>query len=566
MKRSTTMATGGGGGGETVIDITTSDEEVEEESVTEALTGVKHRRDTCSVCYEETTVHHCIDPLCDTDLCKLCFEKCILSKFADPACPTCSKAFGREYLYDTLGRTFMMGKFKKHWENVLLERQRARLPVMSERIGMCRKKTASIIEDKKRLTLDVNKLQKEYLEEYHGLALRDLVAAPKIPNNKGISKFMEETHRCRLIGFKAFEDALEGIEMFKSLQTEELLFYQEYVNIERLENGQYTINFYDPAKQTTTVNGAPSFSSSSSKAVKVVPVKPAPSPPKAAIVHQCPRCPGYISDGACTICEVPICMECMNVKSENHVCNPDDLKTMSLLVKDSVSCPQCKVIIHKASGCNQMFCVQCNTAFDFKTGTIQTGPIHNPHYFEYIKEKGIIPAPRDGGNNPNNNNNGACLTIERAIMNHRRHDGISHADSDTLLQRLRDSRHILSRPLDFAEHVQWEMNSASVKYLTSEYTEQVYKSKIHQIHKASSRKLDEFNTVRSYATLVNDILHNFAFGTGSDVDHTLEMLHDAETMCTTSLEKIAKIYSSGEIHRIHQFLETPGARTLWHWS
>lgn len=41
-----------------------------------------------------------------------------------------------------------------------------------------------------------------------------------------------------------------------------------------------------------------------------------------------------------------------------------------------------------ARNCSQMFCVECNTAFDWKTLRIETGAIHNPHYFEYLNRTG----------------------------------------------------------------------------------------------------------------------------------------------------------------------------------
>jgi hypothetical protein len=45
--------------------------------------------------------------------------------------------------------------------------------------------------------------------------------------------------------------------------------------------------------------------------------------------------------------------------------------------------------------CNQMFCVQCHTAFDWRTGHIETNRIHNPHYFEWMRINGTLDRNHD---------------------------------------------------------------------------------------------------------------------------------------------------------------------------
>ena len=86
----------------------------------------------------------------------------------------------------------------------------------------------------------------------------------------------------------------------------------------------------------------------------------------------------------CGICESVTCKDCNEIiKGENHVCDPQAVETMKLLKKDTKPCPSCGTMICKVSGCDQMWCPGCQTAFSWRTGAIERGLIHNPHYYEY---------------------------------------------------------------------------------------------------------------------------------------------------------------------------------------
>ena len=102
-------------------------------------------------------------------------------------------------------------------------------------------------------------------------------------------------------------------------------------------------------------------------------------------------CRGFLSTQyKCEVCEVYTCPECLDVigkdKNETHTCNPDNVASAEFIKKDTKPCPKCGTRIHKIAGCSQMWCTQCQVAFDYNTLKIETGPIHNPEYFRFLRE------------------------------------------------------------------------------------------------------------------------------------------------------------------------------------
>jgi hypothetical protein len=104
-------------------------------------------------------------------------------------------------------------------------------------------------------------------------------------------------------------------------------------------------------------------------------------------------CKGYLSTKyKCGLCEKTTCSACLTVKEHGHECKEDDLSTVRMIRKETKPCPKCSARISKIDGCDQMWCVECKTAFSWKSGNIVNGTIHNPHYYEYLrKEQGFVP-------------------------------------------------------------------------------------------------------------------------------------------------------------------------------
>lgn len=116
------------------------------------------------------------------------------------------------------------------------------------------------------------------------------------------------------------------------------------------------------------------------------------------------NCNGFVNDKwYCELCDLYTCKECLVLVNENHICNNDDLNTAKLIKSQSKPCPKCNISIAKTSGCDQMWCVSCHTTFDWKTLEIKnSGVLHNPEYFRYMRENGLTIA-RNPNDIPCNN-------------------------------------------------------------------------------------------------------------------------------------------------------------------
>lgn len=115
-----------------------------------------------------------------------------------------------------------------------------------------------------------------------------------------------------------------------------------------------------------------------------------PAPPTKVYIKPCGKddCKGYINaeDNTCELCKTEYCADCMEEKCEGHKCKPEDVSTVSMLRKDTKGCPKCAVPIHRISGCLDMFCVSCKTAFNWKTLKINERGNTNPLYYQWVRD------------------------------------------------------------------------------------------------------------------------------------------------------------------------------------
>lgn len=228
-------------------------------------------------------------------------------------------------------------------------------------------------------------------------------------------------------------------------------------------------------------------------------------------------CRGFLStQWKCGICEQWACPDCHVIKGATrdaeHTCNPDDVATATLLANDTRPCPSCHIGIFKIDGCDQMWCTQCHTAFNWRTGRVEQ-VVHNPHYFEWLRRNGNA-VPRAAGDNP-------CQHNE---LNHRSYIGVQeilrgkhreHPDSKILEERLsRIIRNIIHMRYVImntytAQNRVLRNEGLRVQYMRNHITEEDFKTTLQREEKKEEKKREIRNVMDILYTTCSDIVLRF---------------------------------------------------------
>ena len=230
---------------------------------------------------------------------------------------------------------------------------------------------------------------------------------------------------------------------------------------------------------------------------------------------KCPGdgCRGYIIGKVCKMCNVEICRECISIvnngENNEHVCDEDTKKTAQLILKDTKPCPGCGERISKVSGCDQMWCTQCNVAFSWRTGKQVHGTIHNPHYYEYMRNEGdrhvAVRNPNDlhcGGiiNIPtlrrNKFKSGNCNTYDIVMKIHRSVVHVQHSIINPLRRKLQENNEI-------------KLRSLRCKYMMNEIDVDNWKKRIGMIENEREREQASLHIYETFVTVLTEQFNTY---------------------------------------------------------
>jgi hypothetical protein len=256
---------------------------------------------------------------------------------------------------------------------------------------------------------------------------------------------------------------------------------------------------------------------------------------KQHFVRQCPaaNCRGFLSSQwKCGICELWTCPDCHELKGATrdceHKCDPNNVETAKMLAKDSKPCPKCQSLIFKISGCDQMWCTQCHTAFSWKTGKLEKH-IHNPHFYEWQRKNGGGLAPR----NPDDIECGRELThytCEHIQAGARRHNSLCKLTTEVytnwrgekscrtihkydeqiniLCDIVRHTIHVVRAELpNFQTDYVTRNQDLRVKYLENLITDEDFKILIQRNDKKNRKNTEVAQVIQLANTALTDIIY-----------------------------------------------------------
>lgn len=305
----------------------------------------------------------------------------------------------------------------------------------------------------------------------------------------------------------------------------------------------------------------------------------APKNERKTFIRACPdsECRGFLSSQwKCGLCDKWTCPDCHVIKGSvrdggegnEHTCNPDELATARLLDLDTKACPNCAEGIFKIEGCDQMWCTQCQTAFSWKTGRIETR-IHNPHYFEWVR--------RTGGEAPRNPNDIICgrelnhifmndITRMLKIIN------INTNISKYVANIIRCTIHLDGIHMN-RYRVDDILNNEELRisYMKGTINEEHFKCKLQQTNKKFEKYREIFEVLQLFKNTVTDILYRYKDAVKQLYDKTIvvrkeeyeniRILDEVPVIVeyvNECLLNISKTYSSTQLHIVINYPENTG--------
>ena len=445
----------------------------------------------CEVCCDQfnkssRTLITC--PYCPFRACSGCSERYLTETTEDAHCMACRKGWSREILVNNFSQKFVSRTYKTRREELLLEREKSMMPATQPYVEAER--------EIRKLAKKISEVQKEVENTNTRWTRLNITSLAVFAVEHNLTSEFEAS-----------------ILRHKFAQEERKIVSSLLIDIQHMEWHQQQL--------TWRMHGG------------------ALEHEKRQFVRACPYtdCKGFLSTAwKCGVCDNWTCPTCHEGKGPDkdaaHVCNPDNVATAELLARDSRHCPKCAALIFKINGCDQMYCTQCHTAFSWRTGRVEMGVIHNPHYYEFHRANGTLqrnPGDVPCGGFPDwhliarlvNRNS---LYWNSIVSAHRSYGHCMWALIPRYTTNMQDNRDL------------------RIKLMIGDIDEDEFKKKIQQREKARQRKTDIRHVLEMVGAVLLDLFQTFL--QDNNIANLVESLNGLRTHVNTTLASVSKRYSN----------------------
>jgi hypothetical protein len=479
----------------------------------------------CALCCEvfNKSTRKRVECKCKYEACRVCTRKYLLGVIHAPHCMNCKVPWDRKLAVENLGSVWISKEYKHHRENVLFAQEQSLMPAAQaelekrDRIHKLRMEVSDVNSEIWNMRQSIQK--KEKVQE---LLVREiLVMEIKIDNGHAEHR-RPALHRKEMITELLQHD----------IQNDELDVMEKEEKRDALDRELQTLEASSAAE-------------------------------KQMFVRRCthPGCRGFLSTALkCGICHMWSCSECREVKGpekdSEHKCDPATLETVKFIEKDTKPCPKCACMIFKISGCDQMWCPECQTAFSWKTGRIEKGFMHNPHYLEYrmrMRTEGKDPdakedadanadADADADRIPERviNAEGCAVFTEEMIRYAMRHWPKEHSLPAAGLPDIQNSIQQLT------QHMNGDNLELRIDYLRNRVSEEVFKQKIQQTDKKRSKRRMEIEILRMYEETMAALLFR-RMNDPVNAEAIVEEMNTLRQFVNGQLRDVATLFGNAEL-------------------
>lgn len=446
---------------------------------------------TCAICVEtfNRTIRKKVScQSCQTDICGACIKRFLADTVQEPNCMNCHELYSTDFLDANFTKAYRKSALSKVRTHVIVEREKRHLPELQHR--------AAALKHFDRLVEEENNLRTEYYKTeevaFHLKASQKnyaLIVARKDMKDTDLYKDAAEEMK-RIQGELQLVNAvLKDIRNTMDVLQEEQSKYHDIYN-----------------------NGG-------TKAVETI--------------VRCVKegCKGFLDESTskCGLCNTQACLKCHLEISEDecHVCKQEDIDTVTAISNETKPCPTCNTRIFRDYGCDQMWCTQCHTTFNWHTGKIEHGRIHNPHYLQWVRARKNAVSIRELGDVP-------CggLPLLSEVQNKLQDIGVSNAYRIYASVIYKLTQTIATKEMNKYPVVHGrteEMNIISIQYLANRISEPVWTAQLFKTEQVKEMNKEHRQILDMMLAVLVDYFHRITTEIESE-EHLCEIINEIEQL------------------------------------